>query len=224
MSMHETNHLLYGETVKRRLTVPEGMSTKDVVALVARTDGLYGEVPAGGSANLSSGDIFFSYGDPASVLLRMESAMKETLIEAWQLRMNEIAISSPNEALILASIIERETGIASERARVSGVFHNRLRRNMRLQSDSTVIYAVSGGATVLGRRLKRSDLNINSDYNTYRRMGLPPGPISNPGRAAILAATALPSLRICILSLTAGVGMHSPVLFKSIIVTLPNGV
>lgn len=211
MSMHEiTDHLLYGETVKRRLTVPEGMSTKDVVALVARTDGLYGEVPAGGSEGIYLPETyFFSYGDSTrSVLLRMESAMKETLIKAWQSRMNEIAISSPDQALILASIIERETGVASERARVSGVFHNRLRRNMRLQSDSTVIYAVSGGATVPGRRLKRSDLNINSDYNTYRHVGLPPGPISNPGRAAILAATR-PAVTADLYFVADGTGGHA---------------
>lgn len=192
MSMREiVNHLLYGKTVRRRLTVPEGMLTKEIVALVAQTNGLFGEVPQGGPEGLYLPETyFFSYGDSRrSVLSRMENAMRETLLEAWRSRTNKIAISSPNEALILASIIERETSEASERARVSGVFHNRLRKKMRLQSDPTVAYAVTGGARRLGRPLNRSDLSIISSYNTYRRRGLPPGPITNPGRAAIFAAT-----------------------------------
>ena len=191
MSMREiADHLLYGETVKRRLTVPEGMLTKDVVSLVVRTAGLFGEAPESGSEGIYLPETyFFSYGDSRrSILLRMERAMQKTLMEAWQARTDKIAISSPNEALILASIIERETGVASERARISGVFHNRLRRNMRLQSDPTVAYAITGGAFRLNRRLNRSDLNVNSDYNTYQNMGLPPGPIANPGRAAVFAA------------------------------------
>lgn len=191
MSMRAiADHLVNGETVKRRLTIPEGLLTEEVIALVAGADGLVGDVPVARPDGIYLPETyFFSYGDSrASILRRMELAMNEALTEAWAARADKIAISSPREVLILASIIERETGIGAERARVSGVFHNRLRRRMRLQSDPTVAYAVTGGGRPLGRELTRADLYIDSDYNTYRRVGLPPGPIANPGRAALIAA------------------------------------
>ncbi|MGB0630211.1 MAG: endolytic transglycosylase MltG [Alphaproteobacteria bacterium] len=191
MSMRAiADHLVNGETVKRRLTVPEGLLTEEVISLVAATDGLVGDVPVARPDGIYLPETyFFSYGDSrASVLSRMKKAMDDALSEAWASRADKIAISSPREALILASIIERETGVDAERARVAGVFHNRLRRRMRLQSDPTVAYAVTGGGRPLGRSLTRADLYIDSDYNTYRRVGLPPGPIANPGRAAIKAA------------------------------------
>ena len=191
MSMRAVaDHLVNGETVKRRLTVPEGLLTEEVVSLVAATEGLIGDVPVDRPDGIYLPETyFFSYGDTrASVLSRMKKAMDQALNEAWAARARRISITSAREALILASIIERETGVEVERAEVSGVFHNRLRRKMRLQSDPTVAYAVTGGGRPLGRPLTRSDLYTDSDYNTYRRVGLPPGPIANPGRAALMAA------------------------------------
>ena len=191
MSMREiADHLVNGETVKRRLTVPEGLLTEEVISLVAAADGLVGDVPVLQPDGIYLPETyFFSYGDTRqSVLRRMERAMTEAVNAAWVARGKKIAISSPREVVILASIIERETGVDAERARVSSVFHNRLRRRMRLQSDPTVAYAVTGGGRPLGRPLTRADLYIDSDFNTYRRVGLPPGPIANPGRAALMAA------------------------------------
>jgi UPF0755 protein len=191
ISMKEAvKHLVEGETVKRRLTVPEGLLTREIIALVAAADGMTGkiEAPEPEGAYLPE-TYFYSYGDSrAAVLARMTAAMNEAVATAWAQRHPEIALKSPREALVLASIIEKETGVAAERARVSAVFHNRLRRRMRLQSDPTVAYAVTGGGVSLGRPLTRADLEADSPYNTYRVAGLPPGPIANPGRASLIAA------------------------------------
>lgn len=191
MTMAEVaEHLAAGRAVQRRLTVPEGTTAAQVLALLARTPGLTGE--AGGPAaegSLLPETYFFSHGDTrGSVLARMRAAMDAALAEAWRGRDRGVAVATPREALILASMIEMETGLAAERARVSAVFHNRLRRGMRLQSDPTVAYAVTGGRRPLGRELTRADLEAASPYNTYRVRGLPAGPITNPGRAALEAA------------------------------------
>ncbi|MEE2997890.1 MAG: endolytic transglycosylase MltG [Pseudomonadota bacterium] len=185
-----SDHLVNGEFVKRRLTIPEGFLTEEVVSLVAATDGLVGDVPLDRPEGIYLPDTyFFIYGDTRlSILSRMKKAMDSALVEVWNARDVNIAISSPREALILASIIECETGVEAERARVSSVFHNRIRLRMRLQSDPTVAYAVTGGRRPLGRPLSRADMKIDSHYNTYLRFGMPPGPIANPGRAALMAA------------------------------------
>lgn len=191
ISMKEAvTHLVDGAMVKRRLTVPEGLLTREIIALVANADGLTGsiEAPEPEGAYLPE-TYFYSHGDSrAAVLARMTAAMNEALAAAWAKRNPKIALKSPRQALVLASIIEKETGVAVERRRVSAVFHNRLRRGMRLQSDPTVAYAVTGGGVSLGRPLSRADLEADSPYNTYRVAGLPPGPIANPGRASLIAA------------------------------------
>ncbi len=182
--------LTSGATVKRRLTVAEGLTTAQVLRLVAAADGLAGDVPASpGEGVLLPETYFFSFGDGRDDLVRrMRRAMRETLDRLWPLRAPGTAVKTPEQALILASMIEKETAIDTERGRISAVFHNRLRRRMRLQSDPTVVYAIAGGAGPLDRKLTRRDLAVDSPYNTYRVRGLPPGPIANPGRASIRAA------------------------------------
>lgn len=183
-------HLVTGELVKRRLTIPEGLLTREIIEIVRAAEGLTGtiEAPAVDGIYLPE-TYFFGYGDSrVSILARMRSEMEKAVSEAWAARNSKIVLKSPREAVILASIIEKETGVAAERARVSAVFHNRLRRKMRLQSDPTVAYAVTGGGVSLGRPLTRADLEADSPFNTYRNAGLPPGPIANPGRASLIAA------------------------------------
>jgi UPF0755 protein len=178
-----------GDTVVRRVTIPEGLSSHQVVALLLQTPGLRGEVaeaPAEGT--LLPETYHFSYGDERAVLLaRMAEAMNTTLAKLWPKRDQGLPFASPDEARSLAAMVEKETSLAEERPRVAGVFINRLRRGMRLQSDPTVVYGLTGGARPLGRALSREDLDRPTPYNTYRIGGLPPGPIANPGRAAIWA-------------------------------------
>ena len=121
------------------------------------------------------------------IVARMMQAMETAVAELWAGRAGELPLNSPEEAVILASIVEKETGRAEERRHVAGVLVNRLERGMRLQSDPTVIYALTKGVGPLGRDLLRSDWQFDDPYNTYRHEGLPPGPIANPGREAIAA-------------------------------------
>ncbi len=182
--------LVSGETVKRRLTVAEGLTTPQVLALLRSTEGLEGQLTKPvREGTLLPETYFFSFGDNVEeVVRRMERAMQEALNKAWQSRQDGLAVGKKEEALILASLIEKETGKADERARISAVFHNRLKRGMRLQTDPTVVYAVSRGEGPINRPLTREDLAIRSPYNTYLNAGLPPGPIANPGLASITAA------------------------------------
>lgn len=182
--------LLSGRTVVRRLTVPEGVTTSQVLDLVAATEGLVGEVgrvPDEGT--LLPETYHFSYGDHrGDMVARMAAAMKSAVRELWGGRAADLPFSTRHEALVLASIVEKETALPEERPHIAGVFVNRLKRGMRLQSDPTVVYALTQGAGPLDRPLTRADLEIASPYNTYRVSGLPPTPIANPGRAAIAAA------------------------------------
>ena len=190
LSMREVVDLLTsGRVVQRRLTIAEGLTTTEALRLVDAADGLSGTVetlPAEGG--LLPETYYYSLGDSrADLVARMRSSMDEALAAAWATRAEGLSFDSPREALILASIVEKETGIAEERGLVAGVFINRLRRGIRLQSDPTVVYAVTSGQGALGRRLTRADLASDSPYNTYQIRGLPPGPICNPGAAAIRA-------------------------------------
>jgi len=178
-----------GRPVQRRLTIPEGFTARQILALLDRTEGLTGEAPALAEGAALPETYSFSWGDArTSVLRRATVAMDQALAEAWAARAPNLPLSSPREALILASIIERETGVAGERALVGGVFVNRLRRGMMLQSDPTVAY-VPGQGMPLDRPLTRADLDQAHPFNTYRIRGLPPGPIASPGREALRAAT-----------------------------------
>jgi UPF0755 protein len=178
-----------GRTVVHRLTVPEGLTSAQVVALLEREAMLTGNLakpPKEGS--LLPETYHYAYGDSRSTLIeRMQTAMTQTLAEAWKTRDQNLPFETPQQALTLASIVEKETGIAAERPRVAGVFVNRLEAGMKLQSDPTVIYALSDGSGELGRALTRNDWKFESPYNTYVATGLPPGPIANPGKASIQA-------------------------------------
>jgi len=180
-----------GKVVQRRLTVPEGTTTAEVIELVRKTEALTGDI----TLDLKEGDLlpetyFYSRDDTRDgLLMRMKEAMEKTLDEAWRKRSPGLPLANRREALVLASMIEKETAIPAERAKVAAVFINRLRRRMRLESDPTVIYALTGGKASFNRELTRADLQSTSPYNTYMVVGLPPGPICNPGRASIVAAT-----------------------------------
>ncbi|MEQ8708051.1 MAG: endolytic transglycosylase MltG [Rhodospirillales bacterium] len=181
--------LLNAQPVRRRITIPEGLTTQQVLEIVDITDGLAGQTPG----SLDEGILlpetyYFTFGDEREALIqRMRSASEAALAELWPDRVEGLPIRTPQEALILASIVEKETAVAQERQLVASVFINRLNRGMRLQSDPTVVYAVTGGSGPLGRSISKADLGIDSPYNTYRNAGLPPGPIANPGRASIAA-------------------------------------
>ena len=185
-----------GKQVQRRLTVPEGTTTAEVLEMLRKTEALSGDI----TIDVKEGDLlpetyFYSRNDTRdAVLTRMKEAMDKTLDEAWRKRSPGLPLASKRDALILASIVEKETAVPAERAKISAVYINRLRLKMRLESDPTTIYGVTGGKGMQGRELTRADLQSNSPYNTYVVAGLPPGPICNPGRASILAAVS-PTLR-----------------------------
>lgn len=177
-----------GQTVVRKLTIVEGLSSNEIVEVLLNTEGLTGDissVPAEGS--LLPETYHFSLGDDRQALLsRMTQSMEWAAKELWEQRQPGLPLASMEEAIILASIVEKETGLARERGLVAGVFINRLRKGMRLQSDPTVAYGISPGVD-LGRALSKSDLRTSTPFNTYRIDGLPPAPICNPGSAAIEA-------------------------------------
>ena len=185
-----------GKIYRRVVTIPEGRTSFEIVRTLKAHPQLTGDIsftPPEGSLlpntyNIKKGET------REDLLVRMARAMSDTLDEAWENRAPNLPITTKREALILASIIEKETGKADERRAVAGVFINRLRKSMPLQTDPTVIYAITKGAHKnegkgpLGRRLLRKDLKFPSPYNTYLNAGLTPGPIANPGKASIEAA------------------------------------
>lgn len=178
-----------GRTVIRKLTIPEGLTTAQVLQRLNAAEGLEGEIttePEEGS--LLPATYPYTWGDSRPAMLdKMTEEMRRAVTKLWNNRAPDLPLDSPRDAVTLASIVEKETGVATERPRIAGVFINRLRLGMRLQSDPTVIYAVVGGAGPLGRPLTLADLRTDNPYNTYRVIGLPPGPIANPGRAALAA-------------------------------------
>ena len=182
-----------GEVYKRRITIPEGLTTYQIVALLNADpylSGLIEDVPAEGT--LLPETYQYTRGmTRRSVVNRMEHAMRDQIQTLWSNRPSTFPLKSAHDAVVLASVVEKETGVASERSRVAGVFFNRLRLGMKLQSDPTVIYAMTKGNGPLGRALARADLqNTDSPYNTYLYAGLPPGPIANPGRESLMAVFA----------------------------------
>jgi UPF0755 protein len=181
------NLLQHGKPVQRLITVTEGMPSIIIQEKLAANQYLTGPVPAIAEGSALPDSYGYKRGEPRqAVAARMQSAMARTLDALWAKRKPTCPISSKAEAITLASIVEKETGKASERRTIAGVYCNRLRIGMKLDADPTVIYPVTKGKP-LGRRILRSELNADTGYNTYRRPGLPLGPIANPGRESIAA-------------------------------------
>ena len=176
-----------GGVIRRFVTIPEGMPSVMVAERLMAQPLLTGPVavPEEGSVLPDSYD--FERGEArADVLRRMQAAMSRTVAELWAKRAPGIAVSSPQEAVILAAIVEKETGKPSERRMVAGLYSNRLRKGMMLQADPTIIYPITKGKP-LGRRIRQSEIRAVNGYNTYTMVGLPKGPITNPGRESIAA-------------------------------------
>lgn len=181
--------IIRGEQVVRKFTAAEGLTTHAILKALQETEGLTGRAEGlYGEGMLLPETYHFHYGEARNaVAKRMHANMQSTLKALWKQRQPDLPLQSPEEALILASIVEKETGIPEERAHVASVFINRLRLGMKLQSDPTTIYALTEGKEELGRSLTRKDLQIDSPYNTYVAAGLPPGPIACPGQDSIAA-------------------------------------
>lgn len=176
-----------GRVVRHFVTIPEGVTSEMVVEILAENPLLTGVAPSPPEGALLPETYQIERGeDRAAVLQRMMDAHDEVLALLWSKRQPGLPVNSPQEAVILASVVEKETALGSERPQVASVFVNRLRRGMRLESDPTIIYGLTKGRP-LGRGIRQSELDRPTPYNTYRVDGLPPTPICNPGRAALAA-------------------------------------
>jgi len=201
-------HLQSGKTVVRRVTFAEGLTTAEIMSQLTRTEGLTGLVsPVPDEGALLPETYHFSFGDKRQAIVkRMTDAMRDLLAGLWRQRAPGLPLKTAEEALILASIVEKETGLPAERPRIAAVFLNRLNKGMRLQSDPTVVYGLTGNGP-LGRPLSRADLKRPTPFNTYVIDGLPPVPISNPGSAS-LEAVLMPSKDTDLYFVADGTGGH----------------
>ncbi len=201
--------LVEGKAVLHSITMPEGLTSQQIVERLRDNDVLVGdidEIPKEGA--LLPDTYKFARGMTRAQLLdRMQQEQARVLREVWARRAADLPVKNPQELVVLASIVEKETGRADERTRVAGVFINRLNRNMRLQSDPTIVYGLVGGKGTLGRGILRSEIDQPTPYNTYSIPGLPPGPITNPGRAA-MEAVANPSRTRELYFVADGTGGH----------------
>ncbi len=181
--------LVQGRSIDHKVNFAEGLTSQQIVERLQANPDLEGnltEVPAEGT--LLPDTYRFQIGDSRQdIIERMQVSQRKFLAKMWEERDPDIVVQSPEEALILASIVEKETGRADERPRIAAVYENRLRMKMRLQSDPTIIYGLVGGKGVLDHPIQQDELERDTPYNTYKINGLPPGPIANPGRAAIEA-------------------------------------
>ncbi len=199
-----------GRAVTYSVTIPEGFTSWQVVQRINAAPNLTGEIteiPPEGSL-LPNTYSFERNSDRQDVIERMQAAHDEELARIWAERAPDLPISTPEELVILASIVEKETGLAAERPEVAGVFVNRLNRGMRLQSDPTIIYGITNGEGTLGRGLRRSEIEQQTPYNTYQIDGLPPGPIANPGVES-MRAVANPAATDALYFVADGTGGHA---------------
>jgi peptidoglycan lytic transglycosylase G len=181
--------LVQGKSVQYKFTAPEGLTSQQIVARLQADGSLTGEITAIPQEGTLLPDTYpYPRGtERQTVLERMSEAQKGFLEGLWEKRQEGLPLKSIDEAVILASIVEKETAVAEERAMTAAVFLNRLKKGMRIQSDPTIIYGLVGGQGSLGRPITKSDIQSDTPYNTYKINGLPPTPICNPGREAILA-------------------------------------
>lgn len=210
MSIQDIIALLQGgKTHQRQITIPEGLMTVEILDMLSSEPALSGVIttpPAEGS--LLPETYNFSYGDTRQGLIeRMQKSMQETVNMLWEKRAADIPLKTPEEAVVLASIVEKETGMPEERPRVAGVFINRLQKRIPLQSDPTVIYAATEGKKRFDRAITYQDLRSPSPYNTYIVVDLPPTPIANPGKES-LAAVLNPEKNDYIYFVADGTGGH----------------
>lgn len=201
--------IIEGKPIEYRLTIPEGLTSEQIVGRLRDNDVLTGEIariPREGS--LLPETYRFTRGTTRQQMIdQMTQHQTRLLQQIWSRRAPDLPLRSPEELVILASIVEKETGKAEERARVAGVFINRLNRRMRLQSDPTIVYGIVGGRGTLGRPISRADINQLTPFNTYQIDGLPPTPIANPGRAA-MEAVANPARHRDLYFVADGTGGH----------------
>jgi UPF0755 protein len=179
-----------GKVVAHQISIPEGLTSEQIVARLMDNDVLTGnidDVPAEGS--MLPDTYRFARGETRAQLIEhMQHAQQRLIEEIWAARSPDLPLKTPEQLVILASLVEKETGKPDERTRIAAVFVNRLKQKMRLQSDPTIIYGLVGGKGSLGRPIMKSEIDQATPYNTYQIDGLPPGPITNPGRAALEAA------------------------------------
>lgn len=196
-----------GDVIRRLVTVPEGMPSILVWERLMAEPLLTGEVPVPPEGSILPDTYTFERGQTRKSLVeQMQAAMDKALAEEWSKRAPGIAVDTMRDALILASIVEKETGKPEERRMVAGLYSNRVRTGMKLQADPTIIYPITKGKP-LGRRIKQSEIAAVNGYNTYTRVGLPEGPITNPGRASI-AAVLNPEKTAALFMVADGTGGH----------------
>ncbi len=196
------------EVIRRFVTIPEGMPSIMVYERLMAQKLLTGDVPVPAEGSVLPDSYDFERGESRkAVLARMQAAMKRELDALWAKRAPGIAVKTPQEAVVLASIVEKETGKPAERKLVAGLYSNRLRQGMLLQADPTIIYPITKGKP-LGRRIRQSEIQAVNGYNTYAMVGLPKGPITNPGRDS-LAAVLDPAKTGALYMVADGTGGHA---------------
>jgi len=211
LTLRETiETIVEGKVVQHAFTIPEGLTSEQIVARLAEIDFLTGNIRAIPKEGTLLPDTYnFPRGATREqAIQRMEQAHARVLKEIWDRRSADVPVRSPEALVTLASIVEKETGRPDERSRVAAVFVNRMRQRMKLQSDPTIIYGLVGGKGTLGRPIMRSEIDQPTPYNTYVVEGLPPGPIANPGRAS-LEATASPARTKELFFVADGSGGHA---------------